>query len=440
MFGLKKEKIKDIHEFHPLNVEIEDRPINPLGPVILWIVVAIITFGVLWLFFAKIDVVVSARGQVIPTGEIKILQPIETGVISKINIKEGDYITKGQVLMQIDPSVTETSLDTKERNLDVLNLQIIRLEALINNKPLFLNSNLNEAKEEEKLYLVQKNSLEEGLSRYEMKLAQTKSQYQSSLSDKSRLSMLLLKDEERLKKLETVLDIIARKDYEDLQKNILNEKEQENMASFKVDESKKRIIEIEQEKNSFISEFKDTKYQELLNLKKELRNLQSQINVINAIKFQNQKQSIISPTDGYVAKLMINTIGGVVSPAEKLISIVPKDSPLIVKVNVLNQDIGFIKKDMNSKIKIDTFSFQKYGFFEGKIINVGNFSIDDEKLGAVYEVKIEPNGKTLNVEGKERYLEAGMSVTAEIKVGKRRVIEFFIYPIIQYLDEGLSVR
>ena len=437
MFGLKKEKIKDIHEFHPLNVEIEDRPINPLGRAILWIVVSIMTFGVLWLIFAKIDVVVSARGQVIPTGEIKILQPIETGVISKINIKEGDYITKGQVLMQIDPSVTETSLDTKERNLDVLNLQITRLEALINNKPLFLNSNLNEAKEEEKLYLVQKNSLEEGLSRYEMKLAQTKSQYQSSLSDKSRLSMLLLKDEERLRKLETVLDIIARKDYEDLQKNILNEKEQENMASFKVDESKKRIIEIEQEKNSFISEFKDTKYQELLNLKKELRNLQSEINVI---KFQNQKQSIISPTDGYVAKLMINTIGGVVTPAEKLISIVPKDSPLIVKVNVLNQDIGFVKNDMNSKIKIDTFSFQKYGFFEGKIINVGNFSIDDEKLGPVYEVKIEPNGKTLNVEGKERYLEAGMSVTAEIKVGKRRVIEFFIYPIIQYLDEGLSVR
>jgi hemolysin D len=437
MFGLKKEKIKDIHEFHPLNVEIEDRPINPLGRAILWIIISIITFGILWLFFAKIDVVVSARGQVIPTGEIKILQPIETGVISTINVKEGDYITKGEVLMQIDPSITETSLDTKERNLEVLNFQIARLEALINNKPLFLNSTLSEAKEEEKLYLVQKDSLEEGLFRYEMKLAQTKSQYQSSISDKSRLSMLLLQDEQRLKKLESVLDIIAKKDYEDLKKSVLNGKEQVNMASFKIEELKKRVIEIEQEKNSFISEFKDIKYQELLNLKKELRNLQSEI---NAIKFQNQKQSIVSPTDGYVAKLMINTIGGVVTPAEKLISIVPKDSPLIVKVNVLNQDIGFVKKDMNSKIKIDTFSFQKYGFFEGKIINVGNFSIDDEKLGQVFEVKIEPNGKTLNIEGQERYLEAGMSVTAEIKVGKRRVIEFFIYPIIQYLDEGLSVR
>jgi len=178
-------------------------------------------------------------------------------------------------------------------------------------------------------------------------------------------------------------------------------------------------------------------YQELLTIRKELRTLESQINAIN---FQNQKQSIVSPVDGYVAKLMINTVGGVVTPAEKLISIVPKDSPLIVKATVLNQDIGFIKNDMASKIKIDTFSFQKYGFFEGKIINVGSYSIKDEKLGDVYEVKIKPNGKKLMVEGKQRYLEAGMSVTAEIKVGKRRVIEFFIYPIIKYLDEGLSVR
>ncbi len=81
-------------------------------------------------------------------------------------------------------------------------------------------------------------------------------------------------------------------------------------------------------------------------------------------------------------------------------------SNLSVKANVLNQNIGFIKNKMNSKIKIDTFNFQKYGFLEGK----------------------------------ERYLEAGMSVTPEIKVSKRRVIEFFIYPIIKYLDEGLSVR
>lgn len=437
MFGLKKKKINDIHEFHPLNIEIEERPINPLGRTILWLIISLIVLSLCWLFFAKIDVVVSARGQVIPTGEVKILQPIETGVISKINIKDGDYVKKGDILMQIDPSVTQTNIDVKEKDFEILNLQIKRIEALLENKPFILDSILDEAKEQEKLYKIQKSSYDDGISRYDMKLSQTKSQYQSSLSEKSRLKTILEKDNQRARKLESVLDLIAKKDYEDLQKEILSLQEQINMATYKVEESNKKIIETLEEKKGFISQFNDTKYQELQTIQKELRTLQSEI---NAIKFQNQKQSIVSPTNGYVAKLMINTIGGVVTPAEKLISIVPEDSPLIVKVNVLNQDIGFVKKDLEAKIKIDTFSFQKYGFFEGKIINVGNFSIDDEKLGQVYEVKIEPNGKTISVEGHDRYLEAGMSVTAEIKVGKRRVIEFFIYPIIQYLDEGLSVR
>jgi hypothetical protein len=109
-------------------------------------VLAVITFGILWLFFAKIDIVVSARGKVIPTGEIKVLQPIETGVISKINIKEGDFVKKGQILMQIDPSVTENNLEVKQKDLAILNLQITRIEALINNKALFLNSRHKENK------------------------------------------------------------------------------------------------------------------------------------------------------------------------------------------------------------------------------------------------------------------------------------------------------
>ena len=117
----KKKIHKDHHEFQPLLVEIEDRPLNPLGRSILWIILGIITFGSLWLFIAKIDVVVSARGKIIPSGEIKILQPIETGVIKEIFVKEGDRVYKGQILMQIDPSVTQTSLESKNKDLSVIN-------------------------------------------------------------------------------------------------------------------------------------------------------------------------------------------------------------------------------------------------------------------------------------------------------------------------------
>ena len=128
---------KDKHEFRPLLVEIEEKPTSPLGRALLWAILAFMVIAALWLFLAKIDIVVTARGKVIPSGEIKVLQPIETGVISSINVVEGEYVTKGQVLMAIDPSVTDTNLDSKLKNLELLDVEVARLIALIQNKEFY---------------------------------------------------------------------------------------------------------------------------------------------------------------------------------------------------------------------------------------------------------------------------------------------------------------
>lgn len=148
----------------------------------------------------------------------------------------------------------------------------------------------------------------------------------------------------------------------------------------------------------------------------------------------------VSPVDGYVGKLMVHTVGGVVTPAEKLITIIPKDAPLVIKATVMNQDIGFIKKGMHSAVKVDTFDFQKYGLVPAEVIHIADDAIEDEKLGPVYEIYLKLNKDSLNINGEEIFLASGMSVTSELKVGKRRIIEFFIYPVVKYLDEGMSVR
>lgn len=95
---------------------------------------------------------------------------------------------------------------------------------------------------------------------------------------------------------------------------------------------------------------------------------------------------------------------------------------------------------MPVSIKIDTFEFQKYGILHGTVKSISQNSIKDEKLGEVYEVYITPKEHTLMVEGKEKQLSTGMTLNAEIEINKRRIIEFFIYPLIKYLDEGISVR
>nr|MBP3725133.1 biotin/lipoyl-binding protein [Campylobacter sp.] len=149
---LKIFKKDDYHEFKPLLVEIEQTPQNPLGKTILWIIVGIIFFGILWVSLAKVDIVVSANGKIIPNGEIKILKPLESGVVSKILVKEGQKVKFGDPLILIDPSVTSVNLQTKQENLDTLNNAISRLKALIDeNEEIDLNL------EEKRLFLEQLN-------------------------------------------------------------------------------------------------------------------------------------------------------------------------------------------------------------------------------------------------------------------------------------------
>jgi hemolysin D len=133
-------------------------------------------------------------------------------------------------------------------------------------------------------------------------------------------------------------------------------------------------------------------------------------------------------------------VGGVVTPAEKLMSIVPARTPLVARISVLNKDIGFVAPDLPTSIKVDTFEYQKYGMFDGKVKLVSKDSHEDEKLGLVYDVYINPTTPYLDVDGRKEPLRTGMSLIAEIKVGKRRIIEFFIYPLIKYWHEGMSVR
>ena len=121
-------------------------------------------------------------------------------------------------------------------------------------------------------------------------------------------------------------------------------------------------------------------------------------------------------------------------------TIVPKDAKMQIKAQVLNQDVGFIEPNMPVSIKIDTYNFQKYGILDGIVTVVSPNSIKDERLGDIYEVYIEPKNTTLMVEGKEQTIKYGMATTNEIKIGKRRIIEFFIYPLIKYMDESIKVR
>ncbi len=334
-------KVDDSHEFKPILAEIEDRPINPLGNTIFWLIVVFITIAISWMYFAKVDVVVSAQGIVIPDGEEKVVQSLDKGILSEIYVKEGDLVQKGQTLAIIKPAEHEPGLE-----LNNLKQEIIKLNEQLAN----VNSELILAK-------------------------QTKA------------------------RLDSVLDIITQSRY---------------------DEVISQIERLNHEKASLSASLISAK------------NKQNQL--------EKLEQVLKSPVEGYVNEIKVHTIGGVISPAEQVMTIVPKNVPLKLSAKVMNQDIGFVEVGMPTSIKINTYNFQKYGILNGEVIFVSPNSINDEKFGPIYEVFIKPNNLKLMVEGREQTIKAGMTSVCEINIGKRRIIEFFIYPLIKYLDESIKVR
>ena len=431
---------KDKHEFTPLLVEIEERPTSPLGRSLLYAILAFMVIGLLWLFLAKIDVVVSARGKVVPDGEIKTLQPVETGVISAIHIKEGQSVKKGEVLMEIDPSLTQSDLESKQKNLTLLDLEIERLDAQINDRAFHPSSKCQDASAiatQQMMYTSGKLAYDQQRKVLQEQIRQNDEATEAAKADKSRLKQLLASAKDHEARLKEVLDIIAKRDYVEAQNQRIEYQEQLTMKEHVIAQSQGKLNELNQQLRLITQEYRNKLLAELTQKSKEATSLRTEV---ETTQFRNAKQQIIAPVDGYIGKLLVHTVGGVVTPAEKLLTLIPKGVPLIIKATVQNQDIGFVTKKMEAAVKIDTFDFQKYGLIHGEAKNIADDAIEDEKLGPVYEIAIAPSSLTLKGEGKTLSIHPGMSVTAELKVGKRRVIEFFIYPMIKYLDEGLSVR
>ncbi|MBF0118875.1 MAG: HlyD family type I secretion periplasmic adaptor subunit [Desulfobacterales bacterium] len=433
-------KDNDSHEFKPILGEIESSPVNPIGRTMFWIIISVIAFFGIWLYLGKVDIVVSSRGKIVPYGEIKTLQPLETGIIRHIGCKPGDYVELGQVLVEIDPSTIEPSLVSFNNKLKQSEIEVERLRAILNGgifspdsskyDPLLLDTQIE-------LYHASLSAMEKLIEAKQNEAASTDAQIKTESAEIAKAKSLLLVSIQKEKRLKAVIDIVSSETYEQAKNEIINYENSVKVSEFKIkglNHRKQQLLEeIEYQKQNF----RQTNLQELVEKQKQLNDFRAEI---DRMTFLNKKQRIVSPVRGYINEVFITTIGGVVTPAQKLISIVPAELPLIIEALILNQDIGFVSEGMSAVIKIDTYPFQKYGMLNGTVKHISKDSIIDEKLGPIYKAYITPIEKSLIIDGKKTSITTGLTVTAEVKTGKRRIIEFFIYPLIKYLNEGMSVR
>ncbi|MBF0624541.1 MAG: HlyD family efflux transporter periplasmic adaptor subunit [Magnetococcales bacterium] len=150
--------------------------------------------------------------------------------------------------------------------------------------------------------------------------------------------------------------------------------------------------------------------------------------------------SLKAPISGTVQKLAIHTVGGVVTPAQELMRIVPQQGGLEVEAWLQNKEIGFVAQGQPAAIKLETFPFTKYGLIPGTVTDLSPDAVEHETLGLVYTARLKMMRTTMPVGNRLVNLTPGMAVTAEIKTGQRRLIEFFLSPVMEHVDESLRER
>lgn len=447
----------DYHDFKPILVEIEERPPNPLGTLFLWTIMALMLVALLGLFLVKVDVVVTARGKIIPLGDVKVVQPLETGVVTNIHVREGDYVKKGAVLLEIDPSVDKADMEGKERNLDNSRLAMERVNAVLGTgefSPSGKSVPQDVMKTQTAHFHAQKNLYESTLKEKETEYRETKSVLNSLTEEIRSLRGVLIhtQEDERRQKALAEIGALAENRYREKLKDRMNLEKDLEVKLGQAQQTETKLERIRDEIETFKHSFQDKLLTEFTTNLQSKNSLEAEV---ESIKFKQGKKFIVSPVDGYIHLLPVKTIGGVVTTAQPVATVVPENAPLVVNAVVFNKDIGFVKGGQKSVIKVDAFDFQKYGTIDGLVEVINPFNLEEkggaggerEKEGEPgtasggYPVRLKMLADSLKTkDGKTYRMKPGMTVTAEINVGKRRVIEFLLFPVIRYLDEGLKVR
>jgi len=441
--GSRKSKATEPHEFRPILAEIQERPPNPAGRMFLWVLMALLVVAGLGLFLVEVDVVVSARGRIVPLGDVKTLQPLETGVVSAIRVREGDTVAQGATLLEVDTALDAADLEGKEKNLRFSRAAAERIDAVLAGRPFRPNGDTEPelARAQRRLYETQAALYRSTLGEKEKALREAEAALKALREECGRLEdvhRIVSEEEKRQKSLAAIGALAESRWREKTRERLLVEKELEQKRG-QAEETGWRVQRLRDEMETFRHAFREKLLAELSGNIQGRNTLESEV---DGIRFRKQKRRITAPVSGTVHQLHVKTVGGVVTPAQPLVSLVPENTPIVADILVVNRDIGYVRPGQRCVVKVDTYDFQKYGTVEGAVETVSPFNVESrEKTTDGYPVFVNLAAVELKAkDGAAFPLRPGMAVTAEIHVGKRRVIEFFLFPIIKYLDEGLKVR
>lgn len=440
----------DESAFLPAHLELTETPVSALPKWSARLIMLFLALALIWAAVGNVEIVTVAQGKITSSSRSKTIQPIETAMVKNVHVKNGQNVKQGQLLMELTAMGVEVDFSKSEELLKTTKLSQLRLNALLHSienesLPLLVadnesvNADSMQFKQEQLLaesqYLAWKFQKQHLLTAIEKK----KEEQHTVEINVAKLSDMQKYEQERsddLLKLYKQKSASKHEYYEQLNEQLAVENNL-NMQQNRLNEITKEITQATQEYQTFLSSFKRDLLDELKNVSDT--STQTKFELEKAKQRQTFMQ-IHSPIDGVVQQLQTYTIGGVVTTAQTLMVIAPKNDLLEVEAMISNNDVGFVKAGQDVVLKIAAFPYTRYGYITGKVKHISLDAIQDEKLGYVFATTILMDRNYLNIEQQPVYLKQGMVVSAEIKTGKRSVMSYLLSPLQTTVDESLRER
>jgi hemolysin D len=452
--------------FLPAALEVTDTPPSPIGRAIAYAIITLFCVALTWAYLGRVDIVASAKGKVIPSGHTKVIQPFETGVVRAIHVHDGQTVNAGERLVELDPTMNDAEWRHYQSDLVAAQLDVARLRAELADGDPLTNFNPPEAATSAQV-AVQRQFLLDQTAEQQDKLAVLDHQRQQKEAERQTIEATINKLEASLPILQERMEIRktlfehatgSKASYLEMLQPFVEEQHELEVQRRHAKETAAAIAAIGEQQMQTAAEFRRTRYGELADAERKAKGLGEDL---TRAQHRASLQVLTSPVDGTVQQLAVHTIGGVVTPAQALLVLVPSDSHLEIEAMVSNRDIGFVEPGQPVEIKVDTFNFTRYGLLHGRVLNVSRDAVvrerhddpsHDPRLDAdsgtseprgqelVYASRIALDRTQIEVNGKPVSLSPGMAVTVEIQTGSRRIISYLLSPLARYRHEGLRER
>jgi len=434
---------KDFEFMQSLSSAILEQSPTRISRVLKIWLITILLF-VIWASLAEIDEITRGDGDVVPYGQNQIIQNLEGGILESILVREGQTIQKGDKILKINNAESISKSETNQMKYEELLAKKYRLEAQANDKKF-------EAKETDNIELKQQILLAQNLydsNKLEFlatdnvivqQVEQKKQEYKEA---KSKVKSLRTSLEYVTQEISMTAPMVregvkSKVDFLKLKREANGIKNDIESAKLSLPRLASAIKEYRQKRIENKQLFINTAKKELNEVSAELLRLRTQ-----QIAFSDEvkRTAVISPVDGIVQKLYVNTIGGVIKPGADLVEIVPTNEKLFLEVKIKPSDIAFLHPGAEAKIKVSAYDFAIHGGLIGKIVNISPDTITDKEENTFYLINIETEKNYLGTKQNPLNIIPGMTVNVDIVTGKKTVMEYILKPILKSKQYVFSER